>query len=142
MVANRFKALPPPSAVRYGEMMMKRWNEEPRELPLPQVFRDTVIRMLQDAGLIHSSKSFGHAALSEALYQDIGLLAFQKDMPTTTYQGNSRLEWIEIRLIESGWCPSERSLLFGVYNATSQYHAAHLGRPGPDKDHVKSSCSE
>ena len=101
MVANKFKALPPPFVGLYGKRILRQWKET-RELPLPQAFRDTVIRTLRDAGLNHSSKSFDPPAFSEAFYSDIGLWAFEKDTSNITYRGNTSLQLIEIRRIENG----------------------------------------
>lgn len=144
LIAASWKTLPPhASCVTYGRRILKRLHAQPGSEPLPDPVKAEISRTLAARGLVQDLESTQSSIYTygDSVAFEVGAMAARFEAPVVAYEG-PKLKLIEDRLVSAGWCPSERSILFSNYNATCQFYASHFSRPGMDKDHVLSGCSD
>ena len=126
-----------PSLVQAGANLLTQLTDSESREYLPELIKDQIESLLLQFQIGHeNNKSISRTDLQLR----IGEIAVKHESPAVGLIGIMS-PVVKARLMQDGWCPHEIRMLTQKFNASGQFYASHLSRPGKDKNHKMRGCS-
>ena len=129
----------PPTSIlmKEGALLMVRIASSNDREPLPLHIQERVNGILLEAPLESHTR---HPSSHVETFCRLGEIIIKHDSPAVGLMGSMN-QLLKARFLQDGWCPLEIRMLSQRFNATCQFNAAHLQRPGINRDHVDRGCT-